>query len=274
MKDAPRDDASHFIEVFRLAALQAGWVTRRLQGEVRSKSKKGERSPERAALTSVDLAAQDIILLLLHEAFPQLNMDAEEETDTLGFFPATDTQRPTIVVDPVDGTLNYSEGSRDYAVMGAWIEAGVYRSALVYFPHLGETYWASQGHGCRLEKGGKTPEEVTIGRLPARVLVTSEVSKQQCEAVRDIGFEVMRTRCSAVDATAPITGRAAAALSSGRPDRRRAIGCFPTLEAGGVLWTGDRWWAGEDPLTMPTYIGSTILADSKDTVERILRAVS
>ncbi|MBI4776022.1 MAG: hypothetical protein HY788_17915 [Deltaproteobacteria bacterium] len=274
MKDAPKDDAGRFIDVFRLAALQAGWVTRRLQGEVRFKAKKGEKSPERAALTSVDLAAQDIILLLLHEAFPDVNMDAEEETDTLGLFPGIDPQRPTIVVDPVDGTLNYSEGSQDYAVMGGWIEAGVFRSALVHFPHLGETCWAWQGHGRRLEKSGNTPEKASIGRLPARVLVTSGVSEKRCEALRSIGLEVIRTRCSAVDTTAPITGRAAAALSYGRPDRRRAIGCFLTLEAGGVLWTDDRWWSGEDPLTMPKYKGSTILADSKDTVERILRAVS
>ena len=120
----PMDDAGRFTKVFRVAALQAGWIARRLQGEVCAQTKKGEKSPEGSALTSVDLAAQDVFFLLLHEAFTEVNMDAEEKTDTLRLFPDNDPGRPTIFVDPVDGTLNYIQGSPDYAVMGAWIESG------------------------------------------------------------------------------------------------------------------------------------------------------
>jgi fructose-1,6-bisphosphatase/inositol monophosphatase family enzyme len=273
MNDDPVDDAFRFIKVFRVAALQAGWVARRLQGKVRSEPKKSEKSPEGAALTAVDLAAQDIILLLLHDAFPQANMDAEEETETVGLFADRDPRRPTIVVDPLDGTLNYIKGSPDYAVMGAWVEAGVYRSALVHFPCSGKTYWARQGQGCWMEEDGNKPVEAGIGRFPARVLVAPRVPEHQRQTLLSIGLEVTVSRCSAVDGTAPVTGRAAAALALGRPDRRRAIGCFLTLEGGGAIWTGDRWWAGEDPMSMSGYAGSTIVSGSIEMVERILRAM-
>ena len=65
-----------FIEVFGLAARQVGCVAVHLQGEISLRTKKGERTPEAEALTAVDLAAQDVILLLLHSAFPESGVDA------------------------------------------------------------------------------------------------------------------------------------------------------------------------------------------------------
>ena len=84
----------HFIEVFRLAALQAGSLARRLQGEIQPQTKKNFTTPESAALTAVDLAAQDVILHLLHQAFPEVAIDAEEETDTVHLFPPFREDRP------------------------------------------------------------------------------------------------------------------------------------------------------------------------------------
>lgn len=266
------DESRRFIDIFHLAARQAGCVARRLQDEVGLHAKQGARSAESAALTSVDLATQDIILLALHAAFPEAAVDAEEETATVGLFPRESADRAIIVIDPVDGTLNYGEGSRDYAVMGAWIEAGRYRAALVHFPHSGDSYWAFQGDGCRVQRNGRNPVAADIGRLPERMLVTAGVPEEWRADLRAAGFEVIVSRCSAVDATAPITGRAAGALTPGRPDRRRAVGFLPTVEAGGVVWIGDRWWQGEDPATLEGD-GVTLVADSRRTVERVSRAL-
>ena len=71
MKFKADQPEKQFIEVFRLAALQAGALARRLQGEISGETKKNFSTPEGAALTQVDLAAQDVILHLLHETFPQ-----------------------------------------------------------------------------------------------------------------------------------------------------------------------------------------------------------
>lgn len=64
-------DPQRFIDIFRIAALQAGSVASRLQGEVRTQRKAGAASPEAQALTAVDLATQDVVLHLLHALLPQ-----------------------------------------------------------------------------------------------------------------------------------------------------------------------------------------------------------
>ncbi len=267
------EDVLRFIEVFGLAARQTGCLARRLQGKVGLNAKAGHHTPESAALTPVDLAAQDVLLLALCDAFPRAAMDAEEKTESAHFFRREERDAPVIVVDPIDGTLNYGEGLPDYAVMGAWIETGFYRAAMVHFPHSGDLFWAREGSGCFVKKPGRETALASIGALPARVLVTSAVPDDWCADLQEAGFEVSVSRCSAVDATAPVTGRAAAAITLGRPDRRRAIGFLPTLEAGGVVWTGDRWWAGEDPAGLTAERGVTVVADSRDTVARLGQAL-
>src|SRR5688572_7819916 len=112
-----------FIDAFSLAARQAGAVARRLQGEVRLRQKGGS-TPESAALTAVDLATQDVILLALRRALPDVAVDAEEDTETVALFEPAAPGRALVVIDPVDGTLNYSAGSTDYAVMGSLVADG------------------------------------------------------------------------------------------------------------------------------------------------------
>jgi myo-inositol-1(or 4)-monophosphatase len=266
-------EVERFLEIFGLAARQAGYAARHLQGEISLRTKKGEKSAEAEALTAVDLAAQDIILLLLHSAFPEVAVDAEEKTETVGLFLPSSPGKSVIVVDPIDGTLNYSRGSKEYAVMAAWLERDLYRAALVHFPALQETYWARRGAGCRKDKAG-AGGSIRIGPLPQRVLVTPGVSEHHRQALRGLGFEVVVSRCSAVDATAPAAGKAAAALSLGRPSRRRAIGYLVTMEAGGVVRIGERWWKGEDPLSLPDDRQPAVVAESRDTADRIINAVT
>jgi fructose-1,6-bisphosphatase/inositol monophosphatase family enzyme len=179
-----------------------------------------------------------------------------------------------VVIDPVNGTLNYSRGSSDYAVMGAWLADGACRSAVVHFPSSGKIFSASQGRGCQGEREGTGLKEAGIGSLPSRVLVTPRVPEDRRHALRASGFEVEVSRCSAVDATAPLLGRACAALSLGRPDRRRSVGFLLTREAGGAVWTGDRWWTGEDPRRMEDFPGVTLVSGDRETAERLLRVLS
>lgn len=259
---------NRFIEIFGLAARQAGLVARYLQQDVSLRIKKGEQSPEGEALTAVDLAAQDVVLLLLHSAFAGSAVDTEEDTESVRLFKPYSRGRPLIVVDPIDGTLNYSRGFKEYAVMAAWLENEMYRAALVHFPALQETYWARAGSGCRKQNTG-AGGPLSIGPLSKRVRVTPTVPERYRHALNHIGFEVIVSRCSAFDSSAPIAGHEAAALSIGRPSRRRAIGFLLTTEAGGVVRIGDRWWKGEDPLGLPADDKPTVVAGNRETAERI-----
>ena len=51
------------------------------------------------------------------------------------------------VVDPIDGTLNFSRAIPFYCVVIAYVEGGRSRAAAVYAPRTGETFTASEGRG-------------------------------------------------------------------------------------------------------------------------------
>jgi len=262
-----------FIEVFRLAALQVGCAATRLQSEVSLGEKPGQTTPEGAALTAVDLAAQDVILHLLHAAFPEVAVDAEEDTETLGLFPKVDENLPLVVVDPIDGTLNYASGSKDYAVMGAFIRDGVYTAAVVNFPARKQLFWAQRGGGCWQQTADNQARRVHLDGLPSKVHVTSHFPDAWKSKLSGIGYQVQVSRCSAVDASAPANGRAAAAISLGKLGRRRAIGMLLTLEAGGIVKINGRNWQAEDPLRLSDRRGPIVVADSERTAARILSAL-
>jgi fructose-1,6-bisphosphatase/inositol monophosphatase family enzyme len=258
-----------FLRAVRLAALQAGRVAARLQGEAGLRSKPGQRSPESAALTGVDLAAQEVILHLLLEQIPEAAVDAEEETELVGLFPREEAGRPVIVIDPVDGTLNYARSSRDYAVMASLIRDGFQRAAVVHFPAWERTYWARRGHGAWAQRGLEPPVPLRIERPGNEVLVPPASYERVEAALRGSGYAAVLSRCSAVDATAPAIGRGCGSVSLRPLDRRRATGFLVTTEAGGSVFLGRRPWQGEDPATLPAEAGPAVAADSEGTARRI-----
>lgn len=262
-----------FVEVFRVAALQAGQVARYLQGQVDKREKAGETTAEGAALTAVDLATQDVILHQLWAAAPQLRVDAEEETELVSRFQNAPSDAPLVVIDPVDGTLNYTLGSTDYAVMGALVVAGFYEAAVVAFPAYGELYAAIRRQGAWLERALGARERLVAPAPSERVLVSPRVSEAARERLAAAYPEVTVSRCSAVDACIVALGRGRAAAAEGRSDRRRAIGYLISLECGGVVWHGDRPWHGEDPDTLAQSLTPSITADSPHTAERVLELV-
>lgn len=270
-------DPQRFIEIFRIAALQAGSVASRLQGEVRTQRKTNETSPESQALTAVDLATQDVVLHLLHalltkETDAPIALDAEEETDTVALFAPEAPGRDLVVLDPVDGTLSYTRGSRDYAVMGALLQDGRYAASLIHFPAHRVTAWAIRGSGCFRELEGRKPARILRPRAPSRILVTPRTDRKSRDRLASLASEIEISRCSAVDASAPALGRARAALSPKRSDRRRAIGYLLTLEAGGHVQMGDHDWRGEDPDALGEDAAPSIVASSRTLARRVSKA--
>ena len=55
------------------------------------------------------------------------------------------------VVDPLDGTLNFSQGLPFYCVLIGYVEDGKSRAAAVHAPRTGETFVASEGAGATRE---------------------------------------------------------------------------------------------------------------------------
>ncbi len=264
-------DRERFVDLFRAAARQAGAVALHLQGKVCVERKEAGGMPEAEAVTAVDRATQDVLLHRLHEVFPDVAVDAEEETETVGLFPPEAPDRALVVVDPVDGTLAYTRGSDDWAVMGALIEHGMFSASVLAFPAHRLTCWAIRGGGCFVARDGEARRVESPLGAPAMLLVAPLMPRHRMDRAREIGLTPVRSRCSAVDATAPAIGRARASIASDKADRRRAIGFLATLEAGGAVRFGDREWRGEDPAAFPEDAAPSVAADTSELAAAIVR---
>jgi fructose-1,6-bisphosphatase/inositol monophosphatase family enzyme len=265
-------DARRFLEVMLLAVRQAGAVALRLQGEVPAREKQGHGSPEAAAVSAADLACQDVLLMALHEALPHAALLAEEDTEAVTLFPPPANDRPLAVIDPIDGSLQYLERSADYAVMAGWIEGGRYRAAVVTFPAWEQTWWGLRGEGVWHQGPHARPARVRISEvLPPVVLVPPRLPGEVLAALAATGLEPRVTRCSAVDGTAPLTGRGRASWLTGNPGRARAIGWFLVHEAGGHVLLGGRPWSGEDPAAAEV-TGPSLTAADAATADLLLQA--
>ena len=95
------------LKVARNTAVSAGQLAQEKWYEPRQIESKGFRD----LVTDVDLAAQQLIVESILQAFPNHGFLPEEEDDTLP------TTGPIIwIIDPIDGTTNYSRQQPNFAI--------------------------------------------------------------------------------------------------------------------------------------------------------------
>ncbi len=95
--------------------------------------------------TIADHAAQEAIIARLAEHDRSIPVLAEE-----GAAAKTARAERLWVVDPIDGTLNFSRALPFYCVSVAYVEDGKARAAAIHAPRTGETFVACEGGGARL----------------------------------------------------------------------------------------------------------------------------
>jgi myo-inositol-1(or 4)-monophosphatase len=100
---------------------------------------------DRTIVTAADLAADKMITSTIHQQYPENEIISEESSLSLH----TD-QKPVWIVDPLDGTTNFSLGLPIWGVSIAYVIHGKPELGIVYFPMLNELYTARRGHGAFL----------------------------------------------------------------------------------------------------------------------------
>jgi myo-inositol-1(or 4)-monophosphatase len=103
------------------------------------------RKPDRTVVTEADLAVDRLIAAAIREAYPEDQILSEELQTTFG-----PDQLPTWVIDPLDGTTNFSLGIHHWGVSIARLVNGWPDTAALYFPLLDELYTAQRGQGAAL----------------------------------------------------------------------------------------------------------------------------
>ncbi len=96
-------------------------------------------------VTSIDLAVQDFMADRLIDILPGSNLITEESEDNLYKF-----EKPTWILDPVDGTTNLMYDYRMSALSLALVIEGELRAGFIYNPFSGEMFTAQQGMGAFL----------------------------------------------------------------------------------------------------------------------------
>jgi myo-inositol-1(or 4)-monophosphatase len=119
---------------------EGGRILRQGRSHVGALFAKGDRD----FATSVDLQVEDAIRAALHELEPDVPFLGEEH---LG---AALGSGPMWVLDPIDGTVNFSRGSPLCGISLALLEDGRPRLAVVDLPFLSERYVAIEGSGAFL----------------------------------------------------------------------------------------------------------------------------
>lgn len=135
----PASDLPLLIE----AARTAGDIATRYSGATaKSWDKPGGAGP----VTEADLAVNAMLETTLRAARPDYGWLSEETEDT----PDRMQRDKVFIVDPIDGTRSFVEGSKTWAHALAIAEHGVVTAAVVYLPLRQKLYSAAAGQGAFL----------------------------------------------------------------------------------------------------------------------------
>lgn len=128
-----------FKKVALIAIQKAGKILKKNFGKKISIAYKKDLTP----LTSIDLAANQTIIGLIKKNFPSHNIISEESRGTFG-------KEFTWIIDPIDGTTNYTLGVPLFAVSLTLIKGREPILSIIFNPITKELYFAEKGKGAYL----------------------------------------------------------------------------------------------------------------------------
>lgn len=119
---------------------------------IRARGFRTERKADNSVVTEADKAAETIILTGLRQALPGCTVVAEEEAAS-GVM--TGACPEFWLVDPLDGTREFSGGGDDFAVNIGLVRNGAPVLGVVAVPATGEIYGGIAGSGAWRQKDGR-----------------------------------------------------------------------------------------------------------------------
>lgn len=185
-----KDDLSVAFE----AAKKAGKIIDEASGEdLRRNTETEAKENINDLVTSVDKRSQTKIVDIISEEFPDDKIGGEEEYEK-----DSDSNREWII-DPVDGTANFSTSLPYYCVSIALHESGTTQLAVIHSPEssLGQTWYAVKDKGAyvneRPDFEGNRIEVSDYGKLEGATIFSrlSERSKERREVEKEIVLELL-----------------------------------------------------------------------------------
>ncbi|MCP4422105.1 MAG: inositol monophosphatase [Chloroflexi bacterium] len=152
-----QDSIEQLLTVAKETAVSAGKLARKLFSQPRQIKSKGFRD----IVTDADFAAQQLITDIIQQNFPDHGFLPEEEDSKLP------KSGPIIwIIDPVDGTTNYSRQFPEFCVSVAAClpQNGGYTpiAGAIYDPMRQELFSAARGCGATIQLGDETPRPMQV----------------------------------------------------------------------------------------------------------------
>ena len=193
-------------------------------------------------VTIADREAEDVITAELIAAFPGCVVIGEEAVfSNPRLLDGIGTAEHAFLVDPIDGTKNFTEGKVEHAVMVAELKHGVTTRSWIWQPALGHSFVAELGGGAyrdgeRMPKRGPI-EGTPRGRTSRHRLLTTDTG-----GALDISMSLW---CCGVDYPDIATGKNDFLLYVNNQPWDHAPGALLLAETGGGLhsWTGSPYMA-------------------------------
>jgi myo-inositol-1(or 4)-monophosphatase len=197
-------------------------------------------------VTEVDKAAEQVIIDILSQAYPDHGFLAEES----GARSHTGNADYTWIIDPLDGTTNFIHGFPQYAVSIACQHGGQITQAVVYDPTRNELFTATRGRGAFLDdkrlrvSRRSVLREALIGTgFPFRDFSRVEEYIRLFRAFASSTAGLRRPGAAALDLAYVAAGRLDGFWENGLAPWDMAAGSLLVLEAGGII-TDDLGGAG------------------------------
>ncbi len=234
-------DAEQFLDLIGPAVRQAAAIARALEGRVENNPKQGEATAVKAALTMADTAVQEAILEALLQHFPEVSLQAEEDTPLVSEFPTR--AQAEIVIDPIDGTLHsYIEARGPYACIVGLAVNGRYEAGVVALPREGLCFDAARGGIARRTRPRGPSRPWKAEATGSRVVVSHELPKPAVARLKEYGYEVWFGSGGAISVAPLIPGfRAGLRFSPNMKSIsiRGRVGVLLSRVAGGEAWAED-----------------------------------
>ncbi len=188
-------------------------------------------------VTEVDKQAESIIIDILHKAYPNHGILAEESGKQ-------GDDEYQWIIDPLDGTTNFLHGFPQFAVSIALKHKAILDQAVVYDPLRQELFTASKGCGAHLNNrrirvsSQKTLEGALLGTgFPFQDQERLELFLKTFRAFFPMTAGIRRAGAASLDLAYVACGRLDGFWEFGLKEWDMAAGSLLILEAGGM--TGD-----------------------------------
>ena len=216
------------------AARKAGSIITRASFDLDKLTIRAKRQKD--YVTEVDHAAEDAILAVLRDAYPDHGVLAEESG-------ASDRKSDYVwVIDPLDGTTNFLHGNPQYCVSIGLLVKGVPTQAVVFDPNRNELFTATKGVGAylndrriRVSRADKLEQALVGTGFPFKEVGNLDEYMRMLKNIMLATSGVRRPGAAALDLAWVAAGRIDAFWEIGLSPWDMAAGALLVREAGGLV---------------------------------------